>query len=521
MIDSMTHIAKQHGSLIASLLSTDWYTHPIDDLQLIETHISWVILTGPYAYKIKKPIDLGFLDFSTLAKRRFFCEEELRLNQRTAASIYLEVLPITGTVERPKLGGEEEVIEYAVKMRQFPQEAQLDRMLGNNALTVQHMDAFARLVAEFHAQIAVADTTLSFGDPEHVVQPIEENFEQIRECIKSIDAIQILDAIEKWSLEQYKILLPLLEQRKQQGYIRECHGDMHLRNLAWIDNKPVAFDCIEFNANLRWIDVISEIAFLVMDLQDRQQPELAQRFLNAYLEITGDYKGIRLLPFYAVYRALVRAKVNAIRLNQDTLEDKERDSINQEFVGYLRLAQSYIEGREKRLIITRGLSGSGKSTLTQSLPEKINAIRLRSDVERKRLAGMKSSESSQAKPGEGIYAKNFSDETYQHLLDIAGKIIDAGFSVIVDATFLEKEKRDMFRRLAKEKKVSFTILDFVASTDILRQRIQQRKHDVSDADLAVLQQQLDNLKPLSKNEMPYVTSIDTETVNEVSSDLFQ
>lgn len=517
----MTHIAKQNASLIPSLLNADLYTHPIDDLQLIETHISWVILTGPYAYKIKKPIDLGFLDFSTLAKRRFFCEEELRLNQRTAPSIYLEVLPITGTVERPQLGGEGEAIEYAVKMRQFPQEAQLDRMLGNKALTDQHMDAFACLVAEFHAQVAVADTKLFFGDSDHVLQPIDENFKQIRECIKSIDVIQMLDVIEKWSLEQYKILIPLLEQRKQQGYIRECHGDMHLRNLAWIDNKPVAFDCIEFNENLRWIDVISEIAFLVMDLQDRQQPELAQRFINTYLEITGDYEGIRLLPFYVVYRALVRAKVNAIRLNQDTLDDKERDSLNQEFVGYLRLAKLHIEGREKKLIITRGLSGSGKSTLTRSLPEKINAIRLRSDVERKRLAGMKSSESGQAKPGEGIYSKTFSDETYQYLLDTADKIIDAGFSVIVDATFLEKEKRDMFRHLANDKKVSFTILDFVAPTDILRQRIQQRKNDASDADLTILDRQLNVLKPFLKDEKRYVITIDTEITNEVSSDLFQ
>ena len=512
---------KPHQVLISSLLKEDLYPHAIDDLQLIETHISWVILTGPFAYKIKKPVDLGFLDFSSLEKRHLFCEEELRLNQRTAPSIYLEVLPITGTAEQPQWAGEGEVIEYAVKMMQFPQAAQLDRMLESNGLTTQHIDAFAHLVAIFHEQISVADTKLAYGDAKHVLHPIEENFNHIRECINNADALQILDVLEEWSLSQYKKLKPLLEQRKQQGFIRECHGDMHLRNLAWIGDKPVAFDCIEFNPNLRWIDVISEIAFLIMDLQDRQQTELAQRFLNTYLEITGDYKGVKLLPFYKVYRALVRAKVDAIRLDQKGLEDKERNSVHKEFIDYLLLAQSYTEQTAQRLIITRGLSGSGKTTLTQSLPEKINAIRIRSDVERKRLAGLKASESGQAKPGKGIYTKSFSDETYQYLAGMAAEIIDAGYSVVVDATFLAGEQRDLFRQLATDKNISFTILDFVAPSEILRQRIKKRTGDASDADLEVLQQQLANLKPLTDNEMPFVITIDTETVKDLYLEYFK
>lgn len=325
MSQSYNNLSSATG-LISSLLSAEIYPHPVNQLRLIETHISWVILTGPYAYKIKKPVNLGFLDFSSLEQRKLYCEEELRLNKRTAPSIYLGVVPITGSTTQPQLDGKGEAIEYAVKMRQFPQDAQLDHLLEQGGLKAAHMDAFARLVADFHQQVAVAGADDNYGEPDQVMQPVEENFEQIGQHQLTSQQQQLLDELHAWSTTEYQRLETQLAQRKQQGFIRECHGDMHLRNLAWIDEQAVAFDGIEFNANLRWIDVISEVAFLVMDLQDRNQPELAQRFLNAYLEITGDYAGLSLLPFYLVYRALVRAKVAAIRAGQQDIEDAERSS---------------------------------------------------------------------------------------------------------------------------------------------------------------------------------------------------
>ena len=517
----MTLSVQQQASFISALLNAELFPHPVDKLQLIETHISWVILTGPYAYKIKKPVNLGFLDFSTLEQRRYCCEEELRLNQRSAPALYLAVLPISGTLECPQWGNGGEAIEYAVKMVQFPQAAQLDRLLASNKLTSKHIDAFACLVAGFHEQIAVADNTSIYGSPDHILQPIAENFQQIRQCTERPDYLQILDSLEHWSLAQYKELTPLLERRKQQGFIRECHGDMHLRNLAWVGEKPIAFDCIEFNPNLRWIDVISDVAFLVMDLQDRQQPALAQRFLNRYLEMNGDYHGVKLLRFYLVYRALVRAKVDAIRLAQAGMAKQERDNIEADLSGYLKLAQAYTTQVAQRLIITHGLSGSGKTTLTQSLLENLSAIRLRSDVERKRLAGLQPMESGQAEPGKGIYTREFSDRTYRHLLGLAADIIDAGYSVIVDATFLVSEQRNIFRHLAMEKDIAFNILDFVAPVEVLQKRLKQRTGDASDADLEVLERQITTLMPFSESEKSFVIIIDTEIEKEVNPDRFQ
>jgi len=512
------------SELISSLLRAELYPHPVTELQLIETHISWVILTGPCAYKIKKPINLGFLDFSSLSQRKFYCEEELRLNRRTAPSIYLSVVPISGSTTRPELDGDGEAIEYAVKMRQFPQAAQLDHLLESDGLTASHMDAFARLVAEFHQQIAVAGADDNYGEAAQVMQPVEENFSQIRQSRLTPKQPTLLDELQAWSTAEYQQLRTQLSQRKQQGFIRECHGDMHLRNLAWIDDQTVAFDGIEFNASLRWIDVISEVAFLVMDLQDRQQPALAQRFLNGYLELSGDYAGTALLPFYLVYRALVRAKVAAIRAGQEDIEDAERSSLQDEMMTYLQLAQSYTQTKAGHLIIARGLSGSGKTTLTQPLLEQLPAIRIRSDVERKRLAGLEATERASAEPGKGIYTAQYSEKTYGYLLELASQIVDAGYNVIVDATFLRQNQREKFRQLADVKSVAFHILNFSARTETLQQRIiqrtGQRSADASDADLAVLQKQLNSIEDFSADEKPFVIDIDSETQTAIGPDVF-
>lgn len=495
--------------LIKAMLEPTWYDHPVEHCRLIETHISWVILTGEYAYKVKKPLDLGFLDFSTLEKRHFYCEEEVRLNKRLAPSVYLGVSTITGTSLQPKLGGEGEPIEYAVKMREFPQNAQLDRMLADNRLQPEHIDAFARLVADFHRQAATATAETTFGDLEHVWQPVAENFAQIREKITHSDALETLAALEQWSSESFTNLSHLLQRRKEEGFIRECHGDMHLRNLAWIDNGPVAFDGIEFNPNLRWIDVMSEVAFLVMDLHFRGEAALAQRFLNTYLEHSGDYAGLDLIRFYLVYRALVRAKVAAIRLAQAGLAEPELAAIEREFTQYLALASNYTRESSPLLLLTRGLSGSGKTTITQPLLEHLPAVRIRSDIERKRLYGLRAEQSGHAAPSEGIYSAEATARTYQQLLMLAEEILNAGYNVIVDATFLSRNQREPFRRLAAEIHSGFVLLDLTAPSSILRKRLTQRKGDASDADLAVLAHQLESYAPLDEDERQETISIDT------------
>jgi hypothetical protein len=506
----MTKRNRELPPLIGVMLRPGWYEHAVERCELVETHISWVILTGQYAYKVKKPVDLGFLDFSTLEKRRFYCEEELRLNRRLAPAIYLEVVPITGTPQQPVLGGRGEVIEYAVKMAQFPQPAQLDRMLESGQLEPFHMDAFANMIADFHRQAAKSVAADSYGEPAQVWQPMAENFTQIRGYIADARQLESLARLERWSGEAFARLAPLLARRKAGGFVRECHGDMHLRNLAWIDNAPLAFDGIEFNPNLRWIDVISEVAFLVMDLHDRGRPELAQRFLNAYFECSGDYAGLQLLPLYLVYRAMVRAKVCAIRLGQQLPDETERASAESAFAQYLALARSYTRPTTPALLLTHGLSGSGKTSLSQPLLERLPAIRIRSDVERKRLFGMEALESGRAAPAEGIYSADAGRRTYGRLRELAAQVLDAGYTVIVDATFLQREQRESFERLARERGVRYLVLEFRAQAATLRRRIGQRRGDASDADLAVLEHQLAGHAPLTDGERARCVAIDTE-----------
>ncbi len=507
--------------LIRQLMQPALFDHPVENVRVVETHISWVILTGSYAYKIKKPVNLGFLDFSTLEKRHFYCEEELRLNRRLAADYYLGVVPVTGTVEQPCWGGSAEAIEYAVKMRQFPQDAQLDRLLASGKVQPEYLDAFAELIASFHANILVADNSSSYGSAEHVYQPMDGNFSVLEKRLTAPELRLLLDSLRQWSRNTFTHMKALFRQRKEQGFVRECHGDMHLRNMAWIDDRPLVFDCIEFNPELRWIDVISEIAFLVMDLIQRGATELAWRFLNAYLAHTGDYAGLRLLPFYLTYRAMVRAKIAAIRQHQAEVSAAESEEAAQELAGYLRLARQCSQRRKPMLLITRGLSASGKSTLSSRLLEALGAIRIRSDVERKRLFGLGMDATDRYSFGEGIYSSDASRKTYAKLLQLAGLILDAGFPVIVDAAFLKAEQCKPFQMLAQSRGLPYIILELNASPATLRERIQRRENDVSDADLEVLERQFQSWEKLGADEQPAAIAIDTEKTLQIESLLRQ
>ncbi len=427
--------------LINAMLHPDAYDHSVEQCQLIQTHISWVILTGDYVYKLKKPVDFGFLDFSTLEKRCFYCKEELRLNSRLAPAIYLDVVEIHGTPEHPEFTGNGEVIECAVKMKQFPQEAQLDHVLERGELQLIDIDTIALMIANFHQHIEKSDAQAHYGDPEHVWQPIQENFSQIRQHIDNTSQLESLAKLESWSSSTYASLKNILLTRKNAGFIRECHGDLHLRNLAWYNDAPLAFDCLEFNPELRWVDVISEVAFFVMDLEDHQQAQMAHRFINTYLESTGDYAGIQVYRFYLVYRAMVRAKVDAIRAGQANISPLEKQAALKDVDEYLQLAQSYTTQTKPKLIITRGLSASGKTTKTHALLELLGAIRIRSDVERKRLFNLTTEQDAGTAIGKGIYSSTATERTYEKLAEFAELIIGAGFTVIVDAANLEYEKR--------------------------------------------------------------------------------
>ena len=394
-------------------------------------------------------------------------------------------------------------------MNQFPQSAQLDFMLAAGELDVGHMDAIARMVANFHQDIDIADDSMDYGNNDVIYQPVEENFNQIRAHLDIRPYAKTLVSLRSWSNATFVKLESVFKQRKSNGFVRECHGDMHLRNLMWLDTGPTAFDCIEFNAHLRWIDVISDMAFLVMDLQARQQYQLANRFLNSYLEVTGDYTGLSVLPFYLCYRALVRAKVDALLVEQKNSTQQDGQQSLAEFESYLQLAKTYTHVTTPKLIITRGLSASGKSTVSQQLIDAMGMIRIRSDVERKRLFAAALTDKTSNEINAGIYSTQASQQTYAKLAELTSQVIGAGYSVIVDAAFLKYEQREPFQQLAERLGVAYIILEITAPENVLRQRIIERRRDVSDADLVVLEHQLANWQPLHQDEKNNAISVNT------------
>lgn len=496
-------IGEAPPSLIANLLRTGAYTHAVTQIRLIETHISWVLLTGDFAYKIKKPLNLGFLDFSTLALRRHCCDEELRLNRRFAPQIYLEVAQITGDIAAPRMSGNGTAIEYAVKMRQFPQETLASALLAAGELTSAELESFAGQLAAMQQAAAASNAGSAYGTPAAILDAAIQNFDQLSPMLSTPDDVTALATLRAWTIGEHDAHKTLMQQRRVSGAVREGHGDLHLGNLVRIDGRLVPFDCIEFNPALRWNDAISEAAFLVMDLHDRGRPDLGGLFLNAWLTASGDYESVALLPFYLAYRAMVRAKVHALRAHQSGVPADEATRLLKECRRYLTLARQFSRPRPPVLIIAHGLSGSGKSSVAAEVMQQLGAIRLRSDVERKRMHGLTASADTGSAVAGGLYGADATQRLYHHLAGLACRILNAGQTVIVDAAFLQRRQRELLREVAGTCAVPFLIMSVTAPKEILCDRIRHRNAaggDPSEADIAVLDHQLATMEPLAADE---------------------
>lgn len=450
--------------------------------ELIETHISWLLLADGFVWKLKKPLSLRFLDYGTAEQRRFCCHEELRLNRRFAPGLYL------GLEEVDDSG------ECAVKMRRFAESQRLDHVCDRGGLGPDALGSLARTLHAFHRGAAVAGSRSPWGEPAEVLAPALDNFTTLL-TLQPAEA-QRLTRLQAWTKAEFERRRALFAARKAQGFIRECHGDLHLGNLVLLDGQVVPFDCIEFNPALRWIDVASELAFTWMDLLDRQRPDLAAWLLCAWLEESGDVGAVPLLRFYAVYKAMVRAKVAALSGKPLSV------------AGYLDLAERLTAAPAPRLIITHGLSGSGKTVRSAALlmaDPAAATLRLRSDVERKRLHGLPAlAHSRPDTPSGGIYTAEATRLTFAHLAEAAARILDADWSVIIDAAFLKRSERDTFRDIALRRGAGFAILACAAPEDELRRRLETRRGDASEATVAVLEQQLGWIEALAEDELGWV-----------------
>ena len=475
------------------------YGRDVRKVRLAETHISWVFLTGRYAYKVKKPIRLPFLDFSTLARRLHFCREELRLNRRLAPELYLGVVPIGGSRSAPRVG-RKPALEYAVKMREFPPDARLDHRLAAGAVPRSAVTQFAARLAKFHGELPALDT-----DPvgQAAQAAARDNIAALARDARGRRKREI-DALRTWIDRECANLATTFARRTAAGAERECHGDLHLQNLLWHDGAIVAYDALEFDPALREIDVVSEASFLAMDLLAHDRPDLAYDFLNRYFEVSGDYAGVDVLRFYLVHRALVRAKVDAIKAAQAGRAPRGDR--------YLDTAHALCRPGTPLLLITHGLSGSGKTTITDELVGRLRALRVRSDLERKRLFGVAAEARTGSGVGQGLYVADATRRTYERLAEIADRALRHGFNAIVDATFLKRAERWAFRQVAAVNGARFAILDCTAPAAELRRRIVARDkagRDASEASLAVLEQQLARHDPLDGAERRSALRVDT------------
>ena len=491
-------------------------------VRVVETHISTLLLTPQSVYKFKKPLALGFLDYTSLASRRDGCEEEVRLNRRTAPQLYRGVVAVVGRPEAPELvplhllPQQAEPLDYAVHMQRFDEHECFDELIRHQRLEAQDVDRLARHVADFHDRAAVADASVPWGQPDHLIEASLDNFDALLPYAATAPAAalrQPLAALQKWTTGEARRLRPWMQQRREQGRVRECHGDLHLGNVVRVGGEPVLFDAIEFNPAFRWVDVMADLAFLVMDFHARGRPDLAWRALNEWLDHTADRAGLVLLPFFLVYRALVRAKVAVLRLGQLDAGTDQALQVAREVADYVGLAERFTRPAQPMLWLACGVSGSGKSSQSQPLVEALGLVRVRSDVERKRLFGLKPLESSaRAGPPEGIYTSEASARTYEVLRREAEVILQAGFSVLLDATFLRRAHRVPVIALAQRLGVPCRVLVFSAPEPLLRERIRHRAaegRDASEADEAVMQRQLREWEPVSPEEGATVWALDT------------
>ena len=491
--------------LIQQMMQPGFYPHRVKEpIEMIQTHVSYVLLTGDYAYKIKKPVNFGFLDYSTLELRQHFCNEELRLNQRGAGEIYLEILPITQTDTQFQLGENGEPVEYTLIMHQFPQDALFLSLFERGELTETLMEELGRVVATFHALSPTSDRIKTFGEPDQVRKAFDENFEQTEKYIGGPQTQAQFDDTKQYSERFFGEYRELLNSRITNNWIRECHGDLHLRNICLLQNKILLFDCIEFNEPFRFVDVMFDIAYAVMDLEARQRPDLANAYLNTYVEEIGDWEGLQVLPLYLNRQSYVRAKVTSFLLDDPGVPWTEKEKAKETASHYYKMAWQYTKPRQGKLILMSGLSGSGKSTIAKKLARRMGAIHIRSDAVRKHLGGVPLYE----KGGADLYSPEMTEKTYKRLLELGIKLAATGYSVILDAKYDREALRQDAIAQSQSHDLPLQILQCSAPESVLRDRLNSRSGDITDATADLLASQIAAAEPFAEAELAYVTTLD-------------
>jgi aminoglycoside phosphotransferase family enzyme/predicted kinase len=493
---------------LQALLHAGAYPHAVQTVELIETHVSWVLLTGEFAYKIKRPVHYDFVDLRSAERRAVLCAEELRLNRRFAPELYVRVCPITAQAGEARIDGSGPVIEHAVQMRQFPHCDELDQLLAHQAVEPGALFRFGADLARIHDTLPLPDAKQPWGEPGAWERIALRN---IAECSKVTVAlggeVDLVTQLQTTFDARVDGTRPLRSQRFHAGRVRECHGDLHAGNVVRYGGKLLTFDCLEFDAALRWIDIADDLAFLLADLDFHRQPQHEHALLSGYLLESGDFQACRLLRLFKAHRALVRARVTALRGLSSSTAPTDLAVLKQRYGAYLACAGAALRPRPRApvLVLMHGLSGSGKSWLASQIAPALGLLHLRSDIERKRLAGV-GPHSAPTRPGpagEGLYSAQASARVYQRLLECAADVLAGEYAALIDATFARREERLRCYELARRLGIPCHVIHCQAPEGVLRKRILERREradDPSDADLDVLSWQQARFEPVDANE---------------------
>jgi aminoglycoside phosphotransferase family enzyme/predicted kinase len=489
---------------LKSLQKPDAYPEPTNSVRLLQTHVSFLFITDNFVYKIKKPVDFGFVNFTTLDRRRFYCREEVRLNRRLCPEIYAGVVELRDSASGATFRGEGNVIDYAVKMKRLPEERMLDRLLAEDKLTEADIRKIARVIASFHLDAERGGTIDEYGSSAGIMRNWAENFRQIEELVNIPWAKTDLEMIKNWGETFMATNEALFAERVTQGFIRDCDGDIHLENIC-LTSFVCIFDCIEFNDRFRYIDTSADIAFLLMDLDYHDKSSFSAVFLQEYTAVSGDRGFMRLLDFYKIYRAVVRGKVESLKLFDPDIPEAEKISAKDKARRYFRLAKGYVirQGWPPTIIITCGMMGSGKSAIASALSFELGMEITSSDAVRKELAKIPRDRRNFDEYGTGIYTPAFTEATYRELLIRSEQALHAGRSIIVDATFRGKEDRTRFGSLAARHNAPFYIVHTFCPEKLLKQRLDERSRHpggLSDGRWELYNRQKNEFEPPGKDE---------------------
>jgi hypothetical protein len=498
--------------ILKSLQKPDAYPEATNSVRLLQTHVSYLFITDNFVYKVKKPVDFGFLDFSTINRRRTYCNEEVRLNRRLCPEIYLGVVEVRGTAQSANFCGKGKLIDYAVKMKRLPEERMLDRMLAEGKVTAADIRNIAQVIACFHLNAERGKAIDEYGSVAGIRKNWRENFRQLGEFVSISLTKMELEVIRSWVETFMAANEALFEERVSQGFIRDCDGDIHLENIC-LTSPICIFDCIEFNNRFRYTDTAADIAFFLMDLDFHDMRIFSNVFVEEYAAATCDPGFMKLLEFYKIYRAVIRGKVESLKLFDPNIPDTDKISARNKARKYFRLARGYVlrQGLPRMLIITNGLMGSGKSAIVSALAFELQMETISSDAVRKELATIPRNRRNFDEYGTGIYTAAFSEATYAELLSRSEKTLQAGRSMIVDATFCRKSDRLCFRSLAARSNIPFYIIQISCPEKLIKLRLDERSRntdELSDGRWELFYKQKDEFEPPGKEEGKLI-SIDT------------